>query len=235
MRSRAREGRYNVRANKKAKPIPEADVYQLGWAVLVIWIYASSFCLAVAQAPAKEQTLSKQLAAEGATSLARAARKHGSSIRGAILFPQKQLTCATCHAPGSQDLGPNLTQIGKDVTDEHFVESILQPSKVITKGFESVKILTESGEVVVGRIVTDDDAELVLRDPAEAKKLIRLDRKDIEQISPNQKSTMPDGLADQLEDRQQFLDLVKYLMDIAATSGPSSLSRASPLNERPFE
>jgi putative heme-binding domain-containing protein len=167
---------------------------------------------------ATDQSLTSELIEEGATVLARAARKDGSAIRGAILFPQKKLNCANCHRSGSLALGPNLMETGQDVPDEYFVESILLPSKVIKEGFESVKVLTTGGDVIVGRIAVENESQLVLRDPVDAKKLIRLEREDVEQVVPNKVSTMPAGLADQLEDRQQFLDLVRYLMEIAGTS-----------------
>jgi putative heme-binding domain-containing protein len=177
-------------------------------------------CLPCGQVAA--QSLSQQLLAEGSAALAKAAREKGSSIRGAILFPQKKLNCASCHAPGARDQGPDLTQIGKDVDDAYFVDSILQPSKTIKKGYESVNVLTTDGKVVVGRIVSDKGAEVVLSDPLKANRLIRLPRDEIDRITANEKSTMPEGLADQLENRQQFLDLVKYLMDIAATGKPAA-------------
>ena len=187
------------------------------WAIFVALV-CGSVCAVQAQPAIKQRTLTQQLLAEGATSLARAAREQGSAIRGAILYPQKDLNCVSCHSPGSQELGPNLTLIGKDVEDVFLVESILQPSKAIKKGFESVKVLTESGEVLVGRVVDRDDAKIVLRDPADAKRSIKLGHDEIAEIIPNDKSTMPDGLANQLTNRQQFLDLVKYLMDIADTA-----------------
>ena len=61
-----------------------------------------------------------------------------------------------------------------------------------------------------------------LSDPLKANRLITLARGEIDRITTNDKSTMPEGLADQLQDRQQFLDLVKYLMDIAATGKPAA-------------
>ena len=188
-------------------------------AVLFLWISAG--CFSIVHAQPGPQTLSGKLIQEGAPALARAARKQGSAIRGAILYPQKKLNCANCHAPAAKALGPNLTEIGKDVPDEHFVESILLPSKVIKKGYESVKVLTTDGQVLLGRIVTDDDGDdLALRDPTDTNKVTRIARDDIETVSPNDQSTMPQDLADQLKDRQQFLDLVRYLMEIAATSKP---------------
>ena len=44
--------------------------------------------------------------------------------------------------------------------------------------------------VIVGRIVTDDATQLVLRDPVDAKKLVRFQREDVEQVIPNETSTM---------------------------------------------
>ncbi len=183
---------------------------------------------AVSDAPVYAQTLSATLAQEDAVSLGLAAKAKGDAVRGAILFSQKKLNCSGCHQPLAADLlGPDLSQLGPDVQAEHFVESILQPSKVIKQGFESVKVLTADGRLLVGRIVRQHPDEVLLRDTSAASRLIRLPRSEIEQISPNNVSTMPADLADQLADRQQFLDLVKYLMDIAATGQQVASTSAS--------
>ncbi len=144
--------------------------------------------------------------------------QRGDSVAGAILYSQKKFNCAGCHAQGAMDLlGPDLTQIGTDVKDEYFVESILLPSKEIKKGFESVRVLTQDGRVVTGRILSEGDDEVVLRDTSDARRLIKIAKNSIDEMKRDTKSAMPDALADQLADRQQFLDLVKYLMDIADT------------------
>jgi putative heme-binding domain-containing protein len=190
----------------------------------LIWI-TGVLCIVMFGGIAAGQTqrpLSAQLLAEDATSLARAARQRGDSVSGAILYSQKKLSCALCHAQGATDLlGSDLTQIDKDLGDAYVVESILQPSKVIKKGFESVRVLTVDGQIVIGRILKQDDQQLVLRDTSPTSRLVRLVKEDIEQVLPNEKSAMPDDIVDQLENRQQFLDLVKYLMDLTAT-GPSA-------------
>lgn len=168
------------------------------------------------------QSLTKQLLTEGATSLAQAAREKGDSVRGAILYSQKKLNCVGCHGRGATDLlGPDLTQVPGDATDEFFVESILQPSKTIKKGFESVNVLTAAGRVIVGRIIVENDQSITLRDNSPASRLQNLRKAAIELIKRDTKSSMPEDLADQLNDRQQFLDLVKYLMDIAGTGTPT--------------
>lgn len=126
------------------------------------------FFVTVAYAPANAQTLSATLIEEDASSLATAARKKGDAVRGAILFSQKKLNCSGCHQPRATDLlGPDLSQVGSDVEDEHFIESILNPSKVIKKGFESVKVLTTDGRLFIGRMIDDLPGEIVLRDTSE--------------------------------------------------------------------
>jgi putative heme-binding domain-containing protein len=187
-------------------------------AILICWSLA---CDCSAEEPASTEpalTLTDQLIAEDASELAVAARERGDAVRGAILFSQQSTNCTTCHAQGSQDLmGPDLTRVGISKPDEHFVESILQPSRTIEKEFRSVKILTDEGRVVRGRIVREDKSFVVLRDLSRPERLTQIAKNDIEQIRPEAVSAMPERLADQLDNRQQFLDLVRYVMEIAGT------------------
>ena len=165
---------------------------------------------------------------EQATDLAKAAKEKGNSVQGAILFSQKKFNCVGCHAQGATNLlGPDLTRVGTDVPDGHFVESILQPSKVIKKGYETVSILDIDGRVVKGRIVDETPKHYVLRDTSTEQRLVTVPRDSIQQLKIDAKSSMPEGLADQLQNRQEFLDLVKYLMDIAA-SGSADTVAAGP-------
>lgn len=165
---------------------------------------------------------------EQATDLAKAAKEKGNSVQGAILFSQKKFNCVGCHAQGATNLlGPDLTRVGTDVSDGHFVEAILQPSKVIKKGYETVSILDIDGRVVKGRIVDETPKHYVLRDTSTEQRLVTVPRDSIQQLKIDAKSSMPEGLADQLQNRQEFLDLVKYLVDIAA-SGSADTVAAGP-------
>ncbi len=173
--------------------------------------------------PCRAESLSQSLQREDPIALARAAREKGSAVRGAILFAQKSLNCAACHASASTDrLGPDLTQVAKTVPDVHFVESILKPSQKIEPAFQSTKILTVDGRVITGRILSRDENTIVLREAADPQRRITLMTDEVEQATPSPLSAMPADLADQLKDRQQFLDLVRYLMEIAATGNAGS-------------
>lgn len=179
------------------------------------------------QPPATE-SLSAELKAEGVASLAIAARENGNAVRGAILFPQQKANCASCHVPGSRDmLGPDLTATAKDATDDYLVESVLYPSKSITKGFETLAVITTEGRVYTGRIIRRTPEGIALRDGSNPHRLIELQVDDIERITTQTKSLMPDDLVDQLGSRQDFFDLVRYLVEIKATSTMGSVADAS--------
>jgi len=161
--------------------------------------------------------LEQQLQKEDPASLARAAREQGDVTRGAIAFYQPHLACTKCHDPGGEKspLGPDLTKPDDDVSDRHFVDSLLRPSNAIKKGYESVVVITDEGKAVTGLLAEDRDDALVLRDPAQDGKIITIPKENIDERGKGQLSAMPTGLVNGLADRRQFLDLVRYLLEIA--------------------
>ena len=174
--------------------------------------------------PTFQQSLTQEPVAE----LAKAARTKGDAARGAVLFFQPFLTCAKCHdSEGGTQLGPDLSKVGKEGTAEYLIESMLVPSKVIKKGYESVTITTTDGRTITGLIVFDKGGNVTLLDPAAAGKQVVVAGADIETRSISPQSLMPDGLMNLLSDRQQFLDLAKYLIEIAE-QGPTRAKELRP-------
>ena len=183
-------------------------------------VFCGVILLAVATA-APAQPLSQKLKAEGVPALAKASRDRGHAIRGAILFAQQKLGCVNCHTPGGRDLlGPDLTRLGTEATDAYLVESLLLPSKVIKQKYEVVNVLTRDGKTFSGRVINRGPQNTVLRESAGTRRLLTLNSGDVEQLVISKKSGMPDALMDQLTDRQQFLDLVRYMMELVA-AGPA--------------
>ncbi|GAA4462609.1 c-type cytochrome [Novipirellula rosea] len=166
--------------------------------------------------PVQGQTLSERLVQEDPIKLVQQARQNGDIVRGAILFHQGNINCAKCHRPISENdrIAPDLSRLGQEVTDESIVESILQPSKTIRQGFETVSVLTADGRIINGSVVSQDDQKVVLRSSQNIEQLITIEQDDIDAIKPSTKSNMPDGLANELKDRQQFLDLLRYTLDL---------------------
>jgi putative heme-binding domain-containing protein len=140
------------------------------------------------------------------------ARKNkGDAARGARLFADvKGLACVKCHAvngTGGQ-VGPDLAGIAQKYKREDLMTSILEPSKTIAQGYETIVITTVRGKTVTGvfKGETGDDVKFADADG----KLQTIAKKDIEERSFSPVSTMPNGLNDGMT-LQDFADLVNYL------------------------
>ena len=200
-------------------------------AVAVISVQASFPLSTSGQTP--RLNLEKQLLEEDLVALAEDARKQGDAKRGAVVFHQPANTCTKCHLQGknASPLGPDMTKMGKETTDQYIVESILDPSKEIKKGYEMVTIITDRGKAITGLVVEDRKKLFILRDPANVDKELKVKKDIIDEQEPSKVSLMPVGLVNSLVDRQQFLDLACYLMEVAR-GGPE---RAAALKPAPWE
>ncbi len=175
------------------------------------------------------QTLEESLQSEDPSQLVADAMADGDARRGAILFFQPFMSCRQCHdadTPGEQ-LGPDLSRWEQSPREERLVDAVLRPSKEIREGYESLTVVTRDGQTVVGLIVKHDDEEVVLRDPSQPGKLHHFQRHELDEVMPNANSLMPAGLANQLSSRQQFLDLLKYLIEIR-DGGPLAARNLQP-------
>ena len=183
--------------------------------------------LAPAARAADPLPLAQQLLKEPVAELAKAARERGDAGRGAVLFFQPFLTCAKCHdAETGTQLGPDLATAGKEATAEYLVEAVLSPSKVIKKGYEPLTVVTTDGKSVTGLLAEEKNGAVTLLDPAGGKRVV-VPAADVERRTVGTQSLMPDGLANLLSDRQQFLDLTKYLIEVAE-GGPTRAKELRP-------
>jgi putative heme-binding domain-containing protein len=187
------------------------------------------FIMSLATLGQSTAALNQQLLSENSETLARDARRLGDARRGALVFHQPSLTCTKCHVSetGTPALGPDLAAIGKDVQGAYLVESILDPSKAIKKGYETITISTADGRTLTGLLAERRPDAIVLRDPGQDGKPVTIPKSDIEERRDGGISIMPAGLASNLNDRQQFLDLVRYLMEIAE-KGPQRARELKP-------
>jgi len=178
--------------------------------------------------PKPAGSLSKQLLAEDQEALTADVVKLGDPHRGETIYRRKALACTTCHAVSSAGpaIGPNLAAAGAAAGPEYMVESILKPNAAIAEYFENRMYTLRDGRVQLGVETFRSETEIRLLDAAQGGKEVRLERADIlrEQQMP---SLMPAGLADQLNNRQEFLDLAKF-MSVLGTPGDFAE------NERPL-
>ena len=182
------------------------------------------------------QTLEKSLLSESHELLAQAAQRDGDAKRGAVVFHQTSVGCAKCHSVAAESdsqsnrlPGPNLAELGRnsDAHDRHIVESILQPSAAISKGFETITVVDSKGNITTGLNATSDsDQHIAVRDAATSQ-VSQIRKADIDEVIEGKLSVMPAGVVNTLASRQQFLDLVKYVIEIR-DGGPSRAKELQP-------
>ncbi|MCP3915264.1 MAG: heme-binding protein [bacterium] len=161
------------------------------------------------------QDLEQQLSTTDPSTLAAEALSFGDARRGAVVFYQADLACTRCHIPdeASNRLGPDLTALGREVADEHLIESILRPSKAIREGYEPV-VLEVDEQLVTGLLVSENAETIILRDSSRDYKEVRFERAELSSYRRSSVSAMPSGLVNLLASKQQFLDLVRYLTEL---------------------
>ena len=181
------------------------------------WIFAAACISARSETLRHPPTLEEQLKAVDASLLAQDARRRGNARRGALVFYKSAAACVNCHVSGeaASPLGPDLAKLG-EVTDAYVIESLLHPSKSIRKGYETHSILTSDDDLLVGMIVKQDASSITLRVASDLSNDKIISRDDVEAIKQSEMSIMPDGLVASLGEQRDFLDLAKYVMEVAA-------------------
>lgn len=140
------------------------------------------------------------------------ARKNkGDAVRGAKLFMDlKGVACVKCHAVGGVggQVGPDLAGVGLKYQRDDLATSVLEPSKIIAQGYETIVVATKQGQVLTGVFKGETGDAVTLAD-AEGKKHA-IAKKDIDEKSFSPVSIMPNGLNDGMT-LQDFADLIAYL------------------------
>lgn len=160
----------------------------------------------------KSGSLSADLLKEDMAKLVSDVERLGDPARGELIYRRSSVACMRCHAIGSvgPTIGPNLVAVGAAAKTQYFIQSILKPNAAIAEHYESRTFLMLSGKALAGIVAFRNENEVVVRDASELGKEMRLDVTEIEEEFPA-KSLMPAGLADQLSNRGEFLDLVKFI------------------------
>jgi len=135
----------------------------------------------------------------------------GNADRGRQLFlDATKSQCIKCHRLSEQGekICPELSGIGLRFSKIHLVESILQPSRTIAAGFQTLSLVLSDGRVLTGIKIGETDAELTLADNQGKK--VTLKKADIEEQQIQPTSTMPEGLEKKLT-VNEFVDLIAFL------------------------
>ena len=130
----------------------------------------------------------------------------GDPWQGKALFNK---SCAKCHLLFGEGgrIGPDLTTFKRD-DSIHILHNVVNPSLEVREGFETVLIVTDEGRTVTG-FVFDQDSQVVVVRGVDGQN-ITVAREHIDEMLPQKKSIMPEGLLKDLTD-QQVRDLFSYL------------------------
>ncbi|GAB5559003.1 MAG: hypothetical protein SynsKO_06500 [Synoicihabitans sp.] len=157
-------------------------------------------------------SLSAALLAESEDALVADVVNLGNPFRGEMIFRRPELACVSCHAigPAGPRIGPDLVAVGSAAPPQYMVESILEPDAAIAEHYENRLFTLRDGSVRMGVIAFQNEQQTVIRDSSLGGQEVTLEASDISrsQVMP---SLMPAGLADQLNNRQEFLDLANFL------------------------
>lgn len=159
--------------------------------------------------------LEQELLAADPAKLAEVAMARGKASRGKTLFYRSAAACFACHDPpaGTPRLGPDLASLQTRTTAADLVNAILHPSRKIDKEYAQVTVVTDAGKAVTGIRVSQTDDEVVLRNLAEPKP-IQISMDEVDEIVESELSLMPAKLVQTLRSRQEFDDLMRYVLEV---------------------
>ena len=120
--------------------------------------------------------------------------------------------CILCHVFDRQggSTGPELTAVSSRFMRRDILESIVDPSKVVSEQFQNTTLTLKNGDEVTGRLLEEkSDRWVVMTEPIKQVK-IEVRKSDIAKREAAKLSPMPNGLVDVLPEND-ILDLIAYL------------------------
>jgi putative heme-binding domain-containing protein len=142
---------------------------------------------------------------------------HGRAMFGAA-------NCFACHrfAGEGGSFGPDLSGLAGRFSVRDLLESVVDPSKVISDQYQAVIIRTTDGRIVTGRIINlSGDGMTVNTDmlnPGQGGNA-SVRRSQIEEMQPSPTSMMPNGLLDTMNE-DEVLDLLAFLLSRGERENP---------------
>ena len=140
--------------------------------------------------------------------------------RGRQLY--STVACAACHRFVNEggSIGPDLTGVAGRFSLHDLLESIVEPSKIISDQYQAINIRLKNGDVISGRVGNLNGADInVVEDMFDPGHMTNVRRAQIESIEPSKVSMMPEGLLNSLQ-LDEIQDLVAFLLARGDTKNP---------------
>jgi putative heme-binding domain-containing protein len=145
---------------------------------------------------------------------------HGRNFkRGKEAFNAAQ--CYACHRFDNEggSVGPEITTVSTRFTRRDILESIIEPSKVVSEQYAATDFTLKDGDVVSGRILEENDARYVVLVNPLANVRTEVKKSDVAKRTPAKLSIMPEGLVNVLT-KEEILDMLAYIEAGGKKSSP---------------
>jgi putative heme-binding domain-containing protein len=122
--------------------------------------------------------------------------------------------CYGCHhfAGEGGNVGPDLTGLAGRFSPRDILESVLEPSKVISDQYAASIITTSDGKVIEGRITNyNGDGITINTNMLDPNATVTVNRNNVESMERSKVSPMPVGLLNTLQE-EELLDLMAFLL-----------------------
>jgi putative heme-binding domain-containing protein len=133
-------------------------------------------------------------------------RHKGDPVKGWAVFDARCAQCHTIYGKGG-NVGPDITGVGRDDLTA-VLTNVIDPNLVIGKPYYVNVARTKDGDTLAGLLVEESEQQVVLKDQTQTH---RIERKNLEKLSVQDVSMMPEGLEKQMTE-QEFSDLVAFLL-----------------------
>lgn len=131
--------------------------------------------------------------------------------RGKEVFTTAQ--CVACHRFGSEGgtVAPDITAAASKYSRRDILESILEPSKVISDQYQNITIVKKDDDELSGRLVEETPDKLVLLvNLLEPDKKTVVPKSEVRSRAAARLSGMPEGLVN-IFTKEEILDLLAYI------------------------
>lgn len=159
----------------------------------------------------------KAIAASGKAQAAAAPKLFmpGDPKAGKELFfnPESSAGCAKCHSVKDKggNVGPELTTIAAMQPLEYMIESILEPSKVIVKGYEPLLLKMKDGRFITG-VIKKESADFIELGDSQGQ-IQKVPNSEVAERVPQKTSLMPGNFAEILPVKD-FHDILAFLQTL---------------------
>ena len=121
--------------------------------------------------------------------------------------------CLACHRFGIEGggVGPDLTAVSARFSRRDVLESIIDPSKVVSEQFQNTSVWLKNGDDHTGRLMSETGDQLVLvPNQLQPDTKVTVKKSDVTKRAFSKISPMPQGLVDTLS-KDDLLDLLAFI------------------------